>query len=325
MVDGSSGRAARLAREQENVWTALGWSKDGGWRQEKGLRIAAGMFPFWYLQGFTPDGQRWLESLLEGMDAAAPAVRAEALLALGFMAWPQGDSARAVDLFEAAHRLFVAEGNGRRAALALVQQATMVMYLGDFPRAVPLAEAALVAARSCQDRRTQGWSHSVLGMISHLQGDLDQAEALYAKGLALFRELGDTFAIGNQLANLASVARDRGDYEQARRLHRESLALRRGLNDKPGFAECFEGLAFVAAGEGELERAARLFGAAEAIREAIGRQVELADRTAHARTVPAVRAALDEDAFTSAWAAGRAMTLEAAIAYALDAPAQPVR
>jgi hypothetical protein len=41
------------------------------------------------------------------------------------------------------------------------------------------------------------------------------------------------------------------------------------------------------------------------------------ERADYERNLDAVRAALDEDAFTAAWADGQAMTTEQAITYAL--------
>lgn len=310
--------ATAMAAEQENMWTALTWSTDGGQRQEAGLRIAASIFVFWYLQGLAREGQRWLERLLEGMDAAAPAIRAGALLALGILAFAQGDYGRAVALHQAAHSLYVAEGDGRRVAEVLTHGAIATLYLGDLLQAKVLGEAALGAARGCQHRWAEGMSLCVLGIYSHLQSDYDRATALYGESLAIHRQSGDTFAVGNLLANLANVARDLRDYTRAKQLHHESLAVRRALQDTSGFAECFEGLAAVAAGQEQPERAVRLFGAAEEVREAIGRPIELADRAAHERTVVAMREALGEAAFVGAWAEGKALPLEEAIALALE-------
>ena len=60
-----------------------------------------------------------------------------------------------------------------------------------------------------------------------------------------------------------------------------------------------------------------LLGAAEAQCETIGASPPVAKRGEYDRTVAAARAALGEEAFTAAWAAGRAMSLDAAVAYAL--------
>ena len=67
------------------------------------------------------------------------------------------------------------------------------------------------------------------------------------------------------------------------------------------------------------ERAARLFGAAEGLLEATGGGLAAADEAERDRYVALTREQLDESAFGAAWAEGRAMTMEQAVAYALDA------
>jgi hypothetical protein len=115
------------------------------------------------------------------------------------------------------------------------------------------------------------------------------------------------------------LAYRQGDYAAARSLHEEGLAIFRELGDKGGIAQSLESLAGLAAVWGRgLERAARLWGAAAALREAIGAPLPPSEREKYEREVGAARAALGEEAFASAWAEGEAMTLEQAIAYALE-------
>ncbi len=114
------------------------------------------------------------------------------------------------------------------------------------------------------------------------------------------------------------VALSSGAYAQADAQLRESLALFWGLGDKRNSAECLEGLAQVAATQGKGEVAARLLGNAETLREAAGAPVPPYDRERYAATVSAVRAQLDSATFPTAWAEGRAMSLEQAVAYALE-------
>jgi hypothetical protein len=78
------------------------------------------------------------------------------------------------------------------------------------------------------------------------------------------------------------------------------------------------GLAGVAAAEGQPERAARLLGAAQALIENTDAVIGPAERIEVERDLSAVRTQVGEATFTSAWAEGRAMTLEQAIAYALE-------
>lgn len=70
--------------------------------------------------------------------------------------------------------------------------------------------------------------------------------------------------------------------------------------------------------QGDAKRSARLFGAAEALHEAIGEILEPEDRAEYDRYRAIARAALTEEAFAAAWAKGRAMTIEQAIAEALE-------
>ncbi|PLS79653.1 MAG: hypothetical protein CYG59_12140, partial [Chloroflexi bacterium] len=82
--------------------------------------------------------------------------------------------------------------------------------------------------------------------------------------------------------------------------------------------ECLEGLAGVAAACGQAERTARLRAAAEALHEAVGAPLSPADRARYEQYLAAAGAQLDTAMFAAAWAEGRVILLEQAIAYALD-------
>ena len=99
----------------------------------------------------------------------------------------------------------------------------------------------------------------------------------------------------------------------------ESLRLRPGVGGHWEIAACLEGLAAVAGGQGQAARAARLAGAAAALREELGAPVAPGDRSWYEPAIAHARAALGDAGFTAAQSEGRAMTLEQAIAYALEA------
>ena len=67
-------------------------------------------------------------------------------------------------------------------------------------------------------------------------------------------------------------------------------------------------------------RAVRLFAAAESLREAIGMSYRYGhyEDVKYEQNLAIARANLDEVTFTQAWSEGRAMTMEQAIAYALE-------
>jgi non-specific serine/threonine protein kinase len=152
------------------------------------------------------------------------------------------------------------------------------------------------------------------------QGDHVRAARLAQQGLALARELGDRIGVYASLFNLALLARARHDRGEARRLFQEALVLSVDTGDKGNTAYCLEALAEEAASEDDLVRAAQLWGAAEALLE-IGEAAVYAhttDRSSYEQSVSAARGKLDVEQWEAAWGEGRQMTLERAIAYALD-------
>ncbi len=102
------------------------------------------------------------------------------------------------------------------------------------------------------------------------------------------------------------------------RRYRESLLLGRNLGSRWEIANVLAGLAGSSGSTGHAVRAARLFGAVNALRESVGIPLRPIARPEYERDVAAVRTQLDEASRQAAWAEGRAMTLEQAIAYALD-------
>jgi hypothetical protein len=114
------------------------------------------------------------------------------------------------------------------------------------------------------------------------------------------------------------VACRQGNYEETRTLHEQGLRTFRELADKPGTARSLGGFAELAWKQGALKRAVHLWGAAEALRENIETPASPEDRTEYERDIVAAHAQLNEATWQAGWAEGRAMTMEQAIAYALE-------
>ncbi len=119
-----------------------------------------------------------------------------------------------------------------------------------------------------------------------------------------------------QLA-LAQVMYSQGTVDSAEVMYREGLALSREMPLLTNIATGLEGLAAVAAMVGLPVRAARLWGAAEALREATGEGRSAFFQRAYDRALAAARRQVSEADWATAWAAGRALTTEQAVAEAL--------
>src|SRR5947209_14711960 len=137
---------------------------------------------------------------------------------------------------------------------------------------------------------------------------------MLVESVALCREMGKRESIAESLSLLAKVAAVESDYVTARALYEESLAIAREGNYRINTASCREGWAGVVAAQGEPAWAIRLWGAAEALRNAIGAAIPPVYHADYDRLVGAVRSSLGEKAFTTAWAQGRTMTPEQALA-----------
>jgi hypothetical protein len=156
-----------------------------------------------------------------------------------------------------------------------------------------------------------------LGVLAVSQGDLERGTASFEEALALYRQDGDRRGTALCLQNLGGVARRRGEVVQAEALGREGLVLLRDLGNLRGCTEGLELLASIAGTAGQGERAARLLGAAAAQRETLGTPQPPQEQVEVEQAVAAARAALGEEAWAAAYAAGRALSREQAVAEAL--------
>jgi non-specific serine/threonine protein kinase len=129
-------------------------------------------------------------------------------------------------------------------------------------------------------------------------------------------------AIAGILAWLGHFAVDLGDYALARARFGEAVVMQRDLGYAIGMTGLLNGLGNLAAAEGRHERALRLAGAAERLTEESGvpaaRERELPQvRARWAARQASSRVALGEKAAEAARVAGRALSLDEAIAEGL--------
>jgi len=105
-------------------------------------------------------------------------------------------------------------------------------------------------------------------------------------------------------------------------LLKDSLAYWRRFDSAHGLALSVEALGRAASVSGQATRAARLFGAAEIAREELDVTLRPTDPVEYQHAVAAARGRLGDKRFATAWAAGRAMSLAQAVAYAVGPEGQ---
>jgi hypothetical protein len=89
------------------------------------------------------------------------------------------------------------------------------------------------------------------------------------------------------------------------------------LGHRAALAHELESLAFIAIAQSQPQRAACLLGSAESVRESANSPMAPVERSEYTEQVAALRAQMDGASFAAAWATGRALTMDQAIAFAL--------
>jgi predicted ATPase/class 3 adenylate cyclase/DNA-binding CsgD family transcriptional regulator len=253
------------------------------------------------------------------------------LLSLALIESNQGEYGRARSLLEEALMIQRGLGNKKGIVSSLLNLAE-VLFVSQSDRATAgsLLEEGLRLSKELGDKEALAISLKLLGQVALDRGDIAKAGSLAEESVLLWRDMGDRAGTVWSIGLLARVAGSRGDYPAARALYEEGLALAKEIGDKQNIASYLEGLAQIVALQGEQLWAARLWGAASALREAIHTHLPPAERADYERSVAAARGSLGEKDFVAAWAQGRAMTPEQALAaqvsevISAEPPAQPL-
>jgi predicted ATPase/class 3 adenylate cyclase len=259
----------------------------------------------------------WIQdSLSLAQSTGDKAGMAMALGELGSLARNQEDYGRAMAFYQESLALWREVDDIEGVTLTLTRLGFVARAQGDHHRAAATYAEWLTLAREWNDVEEIGRALFEMAHMAQTQGQDARALALYEQSLTHFREVGFTWYIAAVLHNTGYLVLKQGDRVQATERFRESLRLMQGLN--PGCAEALIGLACVAVGQGQLVRAAQLLGACEALFQTYEHRLDSIDLIERDRNLALVRDQLEAAAFDAAWAEGRAMSLEQAIAEALS-------
>jgi tetratricopeptide (TPR) repeat protein len=222
-----------------------------------------------------------------------------------------GDAARVLGRYDQAQALLEEALALRRvlrdrrgAAYALINLGCVASDIGNEDRAVWLFEESLSICREIGNKILLAYAQAYQGKAL-LAMDLDRAGQVLDEALSLATELQSREVIGICHCYRGHLSRLQGRYAEAERLYRESYGELREQQSRSFMVECLEGLAMSASLEGKHQEAARFFGAAAALREALDAPLAPADRESYDACHEACRAALGDDAFTSAFNEGR--------------------
>jgi predicted ATPase len=311
---------AGMTVEDDNLRAALGWSLDAD--AALAASLAASLTRYWFVRGAYREGARWCDAAIARMGDASAYDRACVLIGASEFARFQHDYQRSIALKnEAISLLRGGEVDDEGLLAATIKDLGDIAGMqGDWERAEALLDESLEIRRRLGTRSGIAHSLSGRGELELARGNWPGAQAALAEALELARGERDAWNVALVTHSLAEVVRRSGEPDLAVPGYLEAMEMGLAFDAPQLIAECLEGLAAVKARRGDSWQATRLAGAAEAMRERAGASV--AYPREHERLLSALRTAMSDQEFASAWASGRTLTTERAIEYGREVGAE---
>jgi predicted ATPase/class 3 adenylate cyclase len=347
----------RLAPDHDNLSAAVRWSFEKG-NAELALELVGRLWRFYEARGYQREGRYILERGLGHADQVTDLVRAKAAYSLARLVDNEGEYEEAKRRFEESIASFRAAGDPVGAVRSLSDLGFTELELGNNARSESIAAESVRLARELGDTWLLSGALNNAGHVAMSQGKLDRARNHYAESLRLRREIADLRSVANSLnslgwlemtvsnlarakamleealdvarqiddtesiamalGNLGHVELQRGEHARAKAHLRDALALSRELGMHRGAVELLFGLAAEAVLDGETNRMVRLWGAAQNQLERMATSPFAAEEWYLENMLEPARRVADDEPFEGEWAMGRAMSLEAAVDYALE-------
>ncbi len=305
-----------LEAEHDNVRAALDGLPVQGDAQ-LALKLAESMWRFWKTRGHQPEAQRRFETLLAFDPTPTPA-RGHALNAAAGMAVDNSE-------YEVGRR-FAEEAlyihRERDDAWGIARSVYMLGYVaiesGDFASAKPLFEETLRLMSELGYEHYVGTATFNLAWACSELGDRERAKELETDNLSRARAIRSLTLESATLDSLGWYAHDEGRFDEALAMQREGLRVRRDLGDADHTIDSLCSIASTHARMASGRIAAELLSASVSLYEKAGLVMPLSAERKNEETLEFLHEQLDDAAFEEAWDRGAKLTLDEAVALALD-------
>jgi predicted ATPase/DNA-binding CsgD family transcriptional regulator len=313
----------RMREDHPNLAAALEWSIRTPAEVLAGAALAADLRYHWVVGGSLDEGRRWLGRILE---VAPPGTRerGHALWVAGWVNLIGGDHAAAERQLAECTEIAAALDDPALAAFADQQTALLHFFGGDAQTAVELYERALAGHRRAEHRLAELFTSFQLAMALAYAGEITRARSVYAEALCTSEQRGERWVRAYVLWVTGITEWRAGDFEAARTAARGALELQPEFHDHICAGVAIELLGWIDAAEDRCSRAAELIGAARAVWAAVGTEIASFGSYLKADSLAAeaaTRAQLGDQRFDAIVARGRGLSIDQAIAVALDVPA----
>jgi predicted ATPase/class 3 adenylate cyclase len=316
----------RLEREHDNMRAALDWSIS---RPDPplGARLAFALWRFWQKRGYLTEARARFETLDAQGWELEPVDQAHFTEAFGGVAYWQSDETTAARLYDEALTIWREVGDKAEIANALFNRsyADMIVIMGGDVSAAYLSPGrallneALELYREIGDKGGEGNILWALGSFHYFTADAMTAESWYRRSLELHRAAGNRTMEAWSLHMLAMSQAGQRLFAEAGATAREALQHFNRSGDVAGMILVLDDLAIIALGLGDKERAGRLWGAARHLQQSTGTALaDYVEQNNQLFGVPTPNDVLPSDVLERLAAEGAALSLDEAVAFALE-------
>jgi predicted ATPase/class 3 adenylate cyclase len=215
-------------------------------------------------------------------------------------------------------RLYRELGHLAGIARNLTTLALLTIWSGDFFSPAPWLDEALSIAHQIGDPTSECDALTILGMLVYWQGDYGRANTCYQEAILLSEKLGYRYrTLWAHVFQAYAIFRQ-GEVHLARQMFKECIQRTEKVGLMMAVVFAVEGMAGLHVSQGRLECALQLFAWTDAMREKIGDTRPAVETAAVEKELQVIRAKIAAPEYARRSAQGRSMTVEQAIALALE-------
>lgn len=310
----------RLEADHDNLRAMYDWAMASR-EFDLALRLVGCLDYFWMRMGSFNEAEQWTGESLVVIDDVDDLVKADVYSVAGSIAYLVNvDHETSKDLYHESLNLHQLFGKKRDIGWMHVHL-TGVYEMVPNERDIFMEhyEKGVFLLKEVGDKVGLAQALTNLGVHEHLSGNRTAARDAYREGLEMAHDTGDKIRESVCLINLGCVQMGLKNYKRAESMFRNALLLHISMGHSVFLtAGSLSYSAGAAANLGHPERAAILLGASEMLYKAGGHTPQPPQIPLFKEYKEIARSQLDQKTFQQAWAEGKAMTPDEAIAYALE-------
>ena len=275
-----------------------------------------------FSMGLTKEARSYAEdAVVLSRSLEEPTLTAWSLLNLGGILIQSAELSRAAALFDESLALFRALEDLHGVNNILRLKSEIAIRQGDFAQARHLLDEVIRHSAAGGHAVGLGHGFELLGLIAWTTGeDLALTRRYLQDSIAHYQEAGARLYMSRVQVSLGLAEYAAGNHREAQHLCEQSYQQLKQMGHlrSPLFDYLLYGQGIAAREQGRYQGAAQLFAAAEAGIRSGSFWLKLTYVSSYDQDLEALRHQLGESTFAEAWAAGKAMTRDQAVAYAME-------